>query len=239
MWMAGGCGRKRCAQAKKTEQPFKFHLNFARYWRLYRCGTVRFERYLTMSVAGEVTYARRFAVKFVEIVAAGIGTAVSGYLVAYIAGHFSLFMPGTVETPSPPPQASGWPAAPRDNASIESTVRAALASHDVSRAATIVATPQPLPAQTLAPASAETQVSETQVSETPTSVVAVAPPLAPTEIRSLPVAAVDSALTVEPDGWPSNPANGTGRTPAAGPRGLPPQPPPVNVNLITAIKHFF
>ncbi len=172
-----------------------------------------------MSVAGEVTYLRRFAGKFVEIVAAGIGTAVSGYLVAYIAGHFSLFMPGTVETPLPPPQASGWPAAPRDNASIESTVRAALASHDV-------ATAQPLPAQTLAPASPEITGS----------VAAVAPPLAPTEIRSLPVAAADSALTVEPDGWPSNPANGML---AAGPRGLPPQPPPVNVNLITAIKHFF
>jgi hypothetical protein len=192
-------------------------------------GTVRFKRYLTMSVAGEVTYLRRFAVKFVEIVAAGIGTAVSGYLIAYVTGHLSLFMPAAVEPSSPAPQASGWPAAPRHDASIESTVRAALASHDVSLASQIVATPQPP-----APASAETQVSEI-----PTSAIAVAPPLAATEIRSLPVAAADSALTVEPDGWPSNPANGTGRMPAAGPRGLPPQPPPVNVNLITAIKHFF
>ena len=172
-----------------------------------------------MSVAGEATYMRRFTVKFVEIVAAGIGTAVSGYLVAYIAGHFSLFMPGTVETPSPPPQASGWPAAPRDSASIESTVRAALASHDV-------ATAQP-------PAPASPEITG--------AVTAVAPPLAPTEIKSLPVAAADSALTVEPDGWPSNPSpmGGAGRMSAAGPRGLPPQPPPVNVNLITVIKHLF
>ncbi len=57
-----------------------------------------------MAVAGEVSYVRRFAGKFVEIVAAGIGTAVSGYLVAYITGHlafFSFLTPAAVK-PSPP-----------------------------------------------------------------------------------------------------------------------------------------
>jgi hypothetical protein len=191
-------------------------------------------------MAGEVSYVRRFTVKFVEIVAAGIGTAVSGYLVAYITGHlsfFSYFMPAAVEH-DPPKQAISWSAAPQnkpqDSASIEATVRAALAGHGESRAAPVVATPEPaapviataqptpLP---LAPASPETQASAT----------AVAPPLATAEIRSLPVAATaDSSLAAEPDGWPSYPrpmTSGAGR--------LPPQPPPVNDNLFRALKQLF
>jgi hypothetical protein len=189
---------------------------------------MRFERYLTMAVAGEVSYVRRFAGKFVEIVAAGIGTAVSGYLVAYITGHlafFSFLTPAAVK-PSPPPQVSGWPTAPRENASIEATVRAALASHDVSRAAPVVATAQP-------PAS--------DTPETTASVPAVVPPLDATEVRSLPVAAaVDAPLPVEPDAWPSDPTpmSGAGRLLASSGR-LPPQPPPANVNLLAALKHFF
>jgi hypothetical protein len=191
-----------------------------------------------MSVAGEATYMRRFTVKFVEIVAAGIGTAVSGYLVAYIAGHFSLTLPDTVASVLPAPQATGWSAVKHDTASIESTVRAALASHDTgqdtshdpSPAAPVIATAQPSPAQTLTPASPETTGS----------IATVAPPLASADVRSLPVAA-DSTLSGEPEGWPSNPSpmGGAGRMSASGPRGLPPQPPPVNVNLITVIKHLF
>ena len=191
-----------------------------------------------MSVASEVTYLRRFTVKFVEIVAAGIGTAVTGYLVAYIAAHFSLFMPAAVEPT--PPQATGWHAEPRDSASIEATVRAALANHDVSQAAPVVATPLPP-----APASPETQAApQTQeLPENQASATAVAPPLATAEIRSVPVAAtVDSPLPAEPDAWPSDPrtTSGTGRLPAAGRFGmLPPQPPPANINVLTALKHFF
>jgi hypothetical protein len=191
-----------------------------------------------MAVVGEVTYVRRFAGKFVEIVAAGIGTAVSGYLVAYIVGHFSLTMPTATETPAP--QATGWSAVSHDTASIEATVRAALASHDVSNhdvnpAAPVVATAQPVTAQ---PVTAQPVAPDAP--DTTASIPPAAPPLAAAEVRSLPVAAVvDSSLAAEPDGWPSNPASGTGRLLAAGPRGLPPQPPPVNVNLITAIKHFF
>jgi hypothetical protein len=182
---------------------------------------------LTMVSAGEVSYLRRFTVKLVEIAAAGIGTAVSGYLVAYVTGHLSFFsflIPAAF-TPAPP-QAISSAAAPRDNASIEATVRAALASHDVSRAAPVVATAQP-------PAS--------DAPETTASVPAVAPPLATAEVRSLPVAAaVDSPLTAEPDAWPSDPTSmsGTGRLPVSLGR-LPPQPPPANVNLLAALKHFF
>jgi len=183
---------------------------------------MRFERYLKMALAGEVSYLRRFAGKFVEIVAAGIGTAVSGYLVAYIAGHFSLFMPATVA--SPPAPASGWTGAPHDNVSIETKVRAALASHDVSRAEPIVATAQPP-----APASPET------------SAPAVAPPLAAAEVRSLPVAA-DPSPPAEPDAWPSDRAPESGSVRSSVVHGLgmlPPQPPPVNGNLLTALKRLF
>jgi len=193
-----------------------------------------------MFAAGEVSYLRRFTVKFVEIVAAGIGTAVSGYLVAYITGHlafFSFFTPATVDPT--PPQATGWPAEPRDNVSIEATVRAALASHDASRAAPAVATLQPpTPASPATQASPETQAS----TETQTSATAIAPPLAVAEIRSLPVAAADSSFPAEPEGWPSDPSpvSSIGRLPAAGSmRMLPPQPPPANINVLTALKHFF
>jgi hypothetical protein len=212
---------------------------------------VRFERYFKMAVAGEVTYVRRFAGKFVEIVAAGIGTAVSGYLVAFLAAHFSFFSLFTPATVAPTlPQATGWPAEPRATASIEATVRAALASHDLSRAAPVVATLQaPAPASST-PAAPETQASlgtqaspETQASpDTQVSAIAVAPPLATAEIRSLPVATADSSLPAEPEGWPSDPSpvSSTGRLPIAGNLGrLPPQPPPANVNVLTALKHFF
>jgi len=181
----------------------------------------------TMALASEVSFLRRFAGKFVEIVAAGIGTAVSGYLVASIAGHFSWSMPSTV-APAPS-QTSAWSAAPPGNASIEATVRAALASHDGRDAAPIVATT----AQPPAPASPETTVS----------VPAVAPPLAAAEVKSLPVAAdADPALPAEPDAWPSDraPESGSGRSSVAHSLGmLPPQPPPVNGDLLTALKRLF
>jgi hypothetical protein len=189
-----------------------------------------------MAGTGEVSYLKRFAVKFVEMAAAGIGTAVTGYLVAYVTGHFSLFMPAAVEPASSAPQAiSRHAAEPRDDASIEATVRAALANHGGSEAAPVVAAAaaQPITSQTMAPASPETTAS----------VPAVAPPLAAAEIGSLPVAAVvDSPLPAEPDGWPTDPTpvSGAGRLPAAPSLGmLPPQPPPVNGNLLAALKHFF
>jgi hypothetical protein len=185
-----------------------------------------------MVSAGEVSYLRRFTVKLVEIAAAGIGTAVSGYLFAYVTGHlafFSFLIPAAF-TPAPP-QAISSTAAPRDNPSIEATVRAALASHDGSRAAPVVTTPQPP-----TPASPETQASP----DTQASATAVAPPLATAEIRSLPpVADADQPFPAEPEGWPSNPSP-MGRLPAAASAGrLPPQPPPANFNVLTALKHFF
>jgi hypothetical protein len=182
-----------------------------------------------MSVAGEVTYLRRFAGKFVEIVAAGIGTAVSGYLVAHLAGYFSFSTPAAVEATTPP-QAISWSTEPRHTEPFETRVRAALASLDVSRTALPAAdaTPQP---PTLASPISSTAITSTPA---PTSTDAVAPPLAATEIKSLPVAAaVDPALPPEQDAMADRPPMNVGSTTM-----LPPQPPPANGGLFSALKHF-
>jgi len=42
-----------------------------------------------MSVSGDVSYFSRFLVKFLEIIAAGLATAVSGYLIAHLSGALS------------------------------------------------------------------------------------------------------------------------------------------------------
>src|SRR5215471_20773468 len=39
-----------------------------------------------MSVSAEVSYFSRLLVKFIEIIAAGLATAVSGYLIAHLSG---------------------------------------------------------------------------------------------------------------------------------------------------------
>jgi hypothetical protein len=178
-----------------------------------------------MSVAGEITYLRRFTGKFVEIVAAGIGTAVSGYLVAHFAGYFSFFTPPAVEATTPP-QAISSAAEPRNTEPFETRVRAALTSLDVSRTVPPAATP-------LAPASPVSSTAMTSTPASSTSDTAVAPPLAATEIKSLPVA-VDPSLPPEQDAMASDrPPMNVGSSTM-----LPPQPPPVNGGLFSALKHF-
>jgi hypothetical protein len=195
-----------------------------------------------MSVAGEVTYLRRFAGKFVEIVAAGIGTAVSGYLVAHFAGYFSFFTPPPAVEATTPPQAISSAAEPRNTEPFETRVRAALTSLDVSRTAPPAATP-------LAPASpvnstpttsapmTSTAMTSTAMTSTPSAAsdTALAPPLTATEIKSLPVAAaVDPSLPPEQDAMASyRPPMNIGSTTM-----LPPQPPPANGGLFSALKHF-
>jgi hypothetical protein len=46
-----------------------------------------------MSASGEFSVFSRFLVKFVEIIAAGLATAVSGYLIAHLSGAFSSPVP--------------------------------------------------------------------------------------------------------------------------------------------------
>lgn len=71
--------------------------------RLYRCRTKRFERFLGMSVPDKGSYFSRFTMKFVEIVAASVATAVGGALVAHLGGY--LAWPGASSPPTPTPAA--------------------------------------------------------------------------------------------------------------------------------------
>jgi hypothetical protein len=51
-----------------------------------------------MSAPDDVPYFSRFVVKFIEILAAGLATAVSGYLIAHLAGALSSSTPAAVGT---------------------------------------------------------------------------------------------------------------------------------------------
>jgi hypothetical protein len=51
-----------------------------------------------MSASDDVPYFSRFVVKFIEILAAGLATAVSGYLIAHLAGAMSSSTPAAVGT---------------------------------------------------------------------------------------------------------------------------------------------
>ncbi len=65
-------------------------------------GTRRFdERFLGMSVPDKVSYFSRFTMKFLEILAASIATAVGGYLVAHLGGY----LPWPTREPAPTPAA--------------------------------------------------------------------------------------------------------------------------------------
>jgi hypothetical protein len=59
-----------------------------------------------MSVSAEVSYFSRFLVKFIEIVAAGLATAVSGYLIAHLSGTLSSPAPAPAPAPAPTPAAA-------------------------------------------------------------------------------------------------------------------------------------
>jgi len=59
-----------------------------------------------MSVADDVSYLSRFLVKFVEIIAAGLATAVSAYLIAHFTGALSSPAPPTAAAIQVAPSAS-------------------------------------------------------------------------------------------------------------------------------------
>jgi hypothetical protein len=65
-------------------------------------------------VPGEASFLSRFTLKFVEIVAAGVATAVSGYIVAHLSGFFPGPAPAVVQAPA-------LQAAPSMNATAQST----------------------------------------------------------------------------------------------------------------------
>ena len=58
---------------------------------------------------GEASFLSRFTLKFVEVVAAGVATAVSGYIVAHLSGYFPASVPAALHAPA-------QTAAPRLNA---------------------------------------------------------------------------------------------------------------------------
>jgi hypothetical protein len=60
-----------------------------------------------MSASDDVPYFSRFVVKFLEIFAAGLATAVSGYLIAHLAGALSSSTPATVGTAVQVPASTG------------------------------------------------------------------------------------------------------------------------------------
>jgi hypothetical protein len=66
-----------------------------------------------MSASDDVPYFSRFLVKFIEIFAAGFATAVSGYMIAHLAGVLSSATPATVGTAiQVAPGASAVPSVP-------------------------------------------------------------------------------------------------------------------------------
>jgi hypothetical protein len=56
--------------------------------------------WIRISMSGEVSYFSRFLVKFVEIIAAGLASAISAYLLAYFAGFLQSSPPAN-STPAP------------------------------------------------------------------------------------------------------------------------------------------
>jgi hypothetical protein len=101
-------------------------------------------------VADDVSYISRFALKFIEITAAGVATAVSGYLIAHVGG----LLTSAAVTPAAPPVAVSGPATP--------IVRRATASPSAEAAPAIIeshATPEIRPAAVTAEKPAAPQVS--------------------------------------------------------------------------------
>ncbi len=112
-----------------------------------------------MSVSDKVSYFSRFTMKFVEIVAASIATAVGGYLVAHLGGY--LPWPGTAPTPA------AVQAAPSTGA-VSKTSRAQPAPL-VPPASADADEPRPAPAQDAGPAAKRTARTTVNAIQAPPS----------------------------------------------------------------------
>ncbi len=123
---------------------------------------------------GETSFISRFTLKFVEIVAAGVATAVSGYIVAHLSGFF----PGPASTAVQVPTLQAAPsmsaaignpnARPTTPASIDTDARRLAPQPDLKAAAIpparVTADVAPLPARK--PVAAETSAPETKPHDT-------------------------------------------------------------------------
>jgi hypothetical protein len=126
-------------------------------------------------VPGEASFISRFTLKFVEIVAAGVATAVSGYIVAHLSGFFPGPAPTAVQVPTLQAAPSVNAAAGNPNAqpatpvSIDTDAQRLAPQPDLKSAAipparTTADVAPPLPARK--PVTAETSTPETKPHDT-------------------------------------------------------------------------
>jgi hypothetical protein len=129
-------------------------------------------------VPGETSFISRFTLKFVEIVAAGVATAVSGYVVAHLSGFFPAPAPTIVQVPTlqAAPQAApsvnaaagNRNAQPATSASIDTDARRLAPQPDLKPAAVppARATADVAPPPARKPVTAETSAAETKPHDT-------------------------------------------------------------------------
>src|SRR5215471_11095583 len=96
-------------------------LQFARSWPLI-CTRGFFDS--GMSMAGEVSYWSRFLAKFVEIIAAGLASAVSAYLLAHLGNHLLSTPAAAPPTPETAAPIAALPSAPAGAGNDQRAARA-------------------------------------------------------------------------------------------------------------------
>jgi hypothetical protein len=151
-------------------------------------------------VAEEASYLSRFTLKFVEISAAGVATAVSGYVLAHLTGYAG----------GPPTAATQSPAALQAPAATAVTAPVAVPP------APQVSLPQPPAPQAAAPAIAPPAAQPARTATVPPS----APPAAAALRKSLPSdkpadATADAKPDVKPDTKPRDVTDTKPRSPEA------------------------
>ncbi len=132
-----------------------------------------------MSVPGEASVFSRFALKFIEVMAAGIATAFSGYIVAHLGGYLgtpaptAVPMPAAIESSAPtsgvsaPMPAVSRPAQPVPAAAADAKPQRPTAQQDASKPAEPPARASANAASTASrKAAAETGATETKPRET-------------------------------------------------------------------------
>jgi hypothetical protein len=130
-----------------------------------------------MAVSDDVSYLSRFLVKFVEIIAVGLATAVSGYLIAHLSGALS--------SPTPAPPGAAVQVAPNPSTVSQSLPTQPIAPNSIDSNAQLLAPPQGTNAAAIAqPATSEVNASAVAQPVAPQQDVD-APPLAQPARRSM------------------------------------------------------
>jgi hypothetical protein len=130
-----------------------------------------------MAVSDDVSYLSRFLVKFVEIIAVGLATAVSGYLIAHLSGALS--------SPTPAPPGAAVQVVPNPSTVSQSLPTQPIAPNSIDSNAQLLAPPQGTNAAAIAqPATSEVNASAVAQPVAPQQDVD-APPLAQPARRSM------------------------------------------------------